>query len=181
MSRQLVERARLGDHVAFETLAAGAVDRLHGLARLILRDPDLADDATQEALFRAWRDLPSLRDPDRWEAWLRRLTVHACMDLARTRRRMRAQVRILDAEPWTGDATSEVVDRELVSQAMRRLTTEQRTVLILRYHLGLDVPDVADALGIPLGTAKSRLHYATNALRAALEADTRPAAMGVTA
>ena len=181
MSRELVERARRGDHEAFEVLAAAAVDRLYGLSRLILRDAELAEDATQEALFRAWRDLPTLREPDRWDAWLRRLIVNACMDETRKRRRARADIRMLDAEPWTGDTSAAVADRDQVIQAMRRLTTEQRSVLVLRFDVGLDVPEVAEALGVPLGTAKSRIHYAVEALRAALEADARSTTRKATA
>lgn len=173
MDQATVVRAQRGDHEAFESLAADAVDRLYALARLILRDPDLADDATQEALFRAWRDLPSLRAPDRWDAWVRRLLVHACMDEARKRRRFEASVTAIAFEPATDDAVAQIADRDRVARGLARLTVEQRTALVLRYHLGLSVPEVADALRVPVGTAKSRIHYAMDALRASLDADNR--------
>jgi RNA polymerase sigma-70 factor, ECF subfamily len=181
MDRELVERARSGDHLAFEQLAAAAVDRMFGVARLILRDADLAEDATQEALFRAWRDLPTLRDPDRWEAWLRRLLTRACMDQARKRPRLETHVRLLTVEPSMADASTALADRDQMARSLSRLPPDQRAALVLRYHLGLSVPEVAVTLGIPLGTAKSRLHHATEALRAAVDADARPSVREVTA
>lgn len=181
MNRELVERARQGDHEAFEALATAVVNRLYGLARLILRDTELAEDATQEALFRAWRDLPSLRDPGKWDAWLRRLLVHAAIDEARRRRRFEANVRVLGQEPSTGDGPAAIVDRDPVWTAIRQLTVEQRAVVTLRFDLDLSVPEIAETLGLPLGTAKSRLHYAIEALRAALEADARATTREATA
>jgi RNA polymerase sigma-70 factor (ECF subfamily) len=175
--RELVERAKRGDHDAFADLVDPALARLDAAARLILRDPELARDAVQEALIRAWRDLPGLRDPDRFEAWLRRLTVNACLDLVRHRRRRPIEVELtpLDA-PSSSDPSGALADRELVDGALRRLDPGHRAVVAMYYLLGMPLPDVSAALGIPLGTAKSRLHYALAAMRlAATEPDPAPA------
>jgi RNA polymerase sigma-70 factor (ECF subfamily) len=173
--RGLVELAREGDHDAFATLARAAIARLDAAARLILRDRELARDAVQEALIRAWRDLPGLRDPERFDAWLYRLTVHACLDAARRRKRRVIEVELTPfASPHVGDATSSVADRELLDTALRRLEPEWRAVVVMHYYLGMPLPDVAAELGIPLGTAKSRLHRSLGAMRTTLaEVDER--------
>ena len=173
MQADLVDRARSGDREAFEVLAGGAVDRLYAIARLILRDADLAQDATQDALVRAWRDLPTLRDVERFDAWLHRLVVRACADVGRHRRRWRTEITILPSEPAEPDRANELADRDQLERGLRRLTTTQRSVLVLTFYIGLTPTEVADALDIPVGTAKSRLHYAIGALRAALAADER--------
>ena len=173
MDLSLVEAAQRGDHDAFEVLAIGAADRLFAIARLILRDAHLAEDAVQEALVHAWRDLPRLRDPERFDAWLRRLLVNACADQGRHRRRWSAEIQIVRAEPATNDATVSMADRDQLERGFRRLKPEQRAAVVLHFYLGLTLAEVADTLGIPEGTAKSRLHYATETLRAALEADAR--------
>ena len=173
MQTELVDRARRGDREAFGVLAGGAVDRLYGIARMILRDTELAEDATQEALVRAWRDLPSLRDVERFDAWLYRLIVRACADVGRHRRRWRAEVRVVGIEPAEPDRASELADRDQLERGLRRLSDVHRTILTLHFYLGLSPAEVADALEIPVGTAKSRLHYAIDALRAALAADER--------
>jgi RNA polymerase sigma-70 factor (ECF subfamily) len=175
---ELVERARRGDREAFGVLAGGAVDRLYGIARLILRDAELAEDATQEALVRAWRDLPSLRDVERFDAWLYRLVVRACADVGRRRRRWRAELSVLSAEPAEPDRAAELADRDQLERGLRRITEAQQTVLVLTFYLGLSPSETADALEIPVGTAKSRLHSAIAALRAAIAADER-SALGV--
>jgi RNA polymerase sigma-70 factor (ECF subfamily) len=172
---ELVEQARSGDREAFGVLAGVAVDRLYGIARLILRDAELAQDATQEALVRAWRDLPTLRDVDRFDAWLYRLIVRACADVGRRRRRWRAEVTVLRTEPAEQDRASELADRDQLERGLRRLSDAQRTILVLNFYVGLSPSEIADALDIPVGTAKSRLHYALEALRAALAADERSA------
>ena len=173
MQTDLVDRARRGDREAFGVLAGGAVDRLYALARTILRDTDLAEDATQEALVRAWRDMPSLRDAERFDAWLYRLIVRACTDVARHRRRWRAEIAVLRTEPAEPDRASELADRDELERGLSRLTDGQRTILTLHFYVGLSTSETADALEIPVGTAKSRLHYAIEALRAALAADGR--------
>ena len=170
MADQLVERAKRGDHDAFASLAAAHVDGCYRLAYRILRDPHRAQDATQQALLGAWRDLPSLRDSERFEAWLRRLVVNACFTEARTERRWVARVRVLStstsSEP---DGARSVAARDEVEDAFRRLTPDQRAVVVLHHHLGYPLTEIAATLGIPEGTARSRLHYAVRQLRAALD------------
>jgi RNA polymerase sigma-70 factor, ECF subfamily len=173
---ELVDGARRGDREAFGVLAGGAVDRLYGIARLILRDTELAEDATQEALVRAWRDLPTLRDVERFDAWLYRLIVRACADVGRHRRRWRAEVTIVRNEPAESDRASELADRDQLERGLRRLNDAQQSILVLHFYLGLSPSEAAEALEIPVGTAKSRLHYAIEALRAALAADERSSA-----
>jgi RNA polymerase sigma-70 factor (ECF subfamily) len=169
--RGLVERARGGEHGAFALLVRAAIARLDAAARLILRDRELARDAVQEALIRAWRDLPGLRDPERFDAWLHRLTVHACLDIARRRRRRVHEVELtMIAPPFESDATAHIADRELLDTALRRLEPEWRAVVVLHYYLGMPLPDVASELGIPLGTAKSRLHRSLGVMRTTLQA-----------
>ena len=174
VKQELVERARRGDHDAFSTLAGLVVDRLYAIARLILRDTALAEDAVQETLVRAWRDLPGLRDADRFDAWLRRLLVNACRDEGRRQRRHRPEIQLLPSHVRSHpDTSSDLANRDALERGFRRLTPEHRAVVVLRHYLGLSLPEAAEALGIPLGTAKSRLHHATVSLRAALEADDR--------
>jgi RNA polymerase sigma-70 factor (ECF subfamily) len=167
--RGLVERARGGDHDAFALLARGAIARLDAAARLILRDRELARDAVQEAFIRAWRDLRGLRDPERFDAWLHRLTVHACLDIARRRRRRVHEVELSPlVAPFEADASGRVADRELLDDALRRLEPEWRAVVVLHYYLGMPLPDVAAELRIPLGTAKSRLHRSLGVMRSTI-------------
>jgi RNA polymerase sigma-70 factor (ECF subfamily) len=173
MRRDLVVAARRGDHEAFEVLATAAGDRLYAVARLILRDPHLAEDAIQEALVRAWQRLPSLRDPDRFDAWLYRLVVNACADQGRQLRKWSGQVRPLPMDPSTGDDTGSVADRDLLERAFTRLKPEQQAIVVLHHHSGFSAAEIARILDIPEGTARSRLHYATEAMRAALQADAR--------
>ena len=170
--RGLIERARRGEHDAFASLIDLHLAPLDAAARLILRDPELARDAVQEALIRAWRDLPGLRDPDRFDAWLHRLTANACLDLIRRRKRRVIEVELTPIDsPATHDVAGMLADRELLDQALRRLDPGHRAVVALHYLLGLPLPEVARALGIPLGTAKSRLHYALAAMRTTVTAE----------
>lgn len=174
MQVALVERARAGDEEAFASLARAAGDRLLAIAYRILRDLGLAEDAVQQTLVLAWRELPSLRDVERFDAWLRRLLVHACYREARRGRRWAANVRLLPTDQsHAADDVGSVADREQLERGFRRLPPEQRAVFVFHHYLGLTLPEVAAELGVPLGTVKSRLHYATNSLRAALEADLR--------
>jgi RNA polymerase sigma-70 factor (ECF subfamily) len=174
--RGLVDRAKRGDHDAFAALVDPALARLDAAARLILRDPELARDAVQEALIRAWRDLPGLRDPDRFDAWLHRLTVNACLDLVRRRRRRAIEVEITPIDsPATTDHASVLADREVVDTALKGLDPGHRAVVALHYLLGMPLHEVAASLGIPVGTAKSRLHYALAAMRTSVVAEPTPA------
>jgi RNA polymerase sigma factor (sigma-70 family) len=174
MQRDLVERARRGDHDAFAALASAAISRLDSAAWLILRDPDQAKDAVQNTLVRAWRDLPTLRDPDRFDQWLHRLLVRACIDEARRLRRHRVDtdLALIDIHTITG-MESVVADRDQLERGFLRLNPEMRAVIVLHHYLDLSLPDVAATLAIPLGTAKSRLHRAIDLMRAALDADAR--------
>jgi len=170
---ELVIRAREGDRDAFDILLTTIIDHLYRIARLILRDVDSAEDAVQEALVRCWRDLPSLRDPDRFDAWLNRLLMRSVTDEARSRRRFTANVTLLRFEPAQPDSSTTLADRDELAHVFDRLSLEHRTIVVLHHYLGLTLQEAATTIGIPVGTAKSRLHYATEALRSALEADAR--------
>lgn len=175
MQLELVERARRGDHDAFTVLAGAAITRLDAAARLILRDPDQARDAVQETLVRVWRDLPTLRSPERFDAWLHRLLVRACIDEARRLRRHRFDVELTPIHTSAvADGLSLTADRDQLERGFSRLEPEARALIVLHHYLDLPLPEVAIALGIPLGTAKSRLHRAIQSMRAALDADARP-------
>ena len=175
MRRDLVEQARSGDHEAFGALTAAAFDRLYAVAWRILRDRDRCDDAVQECLIKAWRDLRGLRDADRFDAWLYRLLVNACRDESRRERRRMPEIRMLELDPPSGiDAIGSVADRDELERGFRRLTIDQRTVLVLHHYLGMRSSEVAEVLGVPVGTVHSRLHYASTALRSVLESDARP-------
>lgn len=176
MQSDLVNRARRGDREAFDALARLVGDRCMAIACRILRDPGLAEDAVQNALVMAWRDLPLLRDADRFVPWLHQILVRVCYAEARRRRRV-AEIRLLDIERTEDSGPLDVHDRDQLERAFRRLTLEQRAVIVFHYHLDLTMAEVAERLGIPVGTVKSRLHHATAALRASLEADARTPAM----
>ena len=178
MDRHLVERARSGDQEAFADLVHQVSDTLLGVARRILRDPGLAEDVLQTALLTIWRKLPHLRDADRFEAWAFRILVHACYADASRNRRWTSSIRILHADLASDvDDIQSVSDRDELERAFRRLPLDQRAVFVLHHHVGLPLVEVAETLGIPDGTARSRLHYATRALRAAFEAARAPAAV----
>lgn len=173
--RGLVERARTGDHDAFAVLAGAALSRLDAAARMIVRDPELARDVVQDTLLRAWRDLPGLRDPDRFDAWLNRLLTHAAIDEARRRKRRVVEVDLIPIDTPLPDPTSGLADRDQIARAFERLEPEQRAVIVLHYYLDLPLKEAASSLGIPIGTVKSRLHRAVDAMRAGIEADARSA------
>jgi RNA polymerase sigma-70 factor (ECF subfamily) len=173
----LVEQAKRGDRDAFDSLARLTGDRCMAIAFRILRDFDLADDAVQLALLMAWRELRALRDPERFEPWLHRILTHACYAEARRRRRWSEGVRVLTVEPVHGtDDYASVDNRDQLERAFKRLTVQQRAVLVFHHYLGLPLPEVAARIGIPLGTVKSRMHHAKRALRASLDAEARSSA-----
>ena len=175
MDTSLVVRSQRGDKEAFVLVATEIADRLLAVARRILRDLDLAEDATQQALLAIWQDLPQLRDPARFDAWSYRLLVHACYAEGRKERRWAPNLRLLPVDaPVTDDGLSSVVDRDELEGGFRRLSIDQRAVVVLHHYLDLPLDRVAEVLGIPVGTAHSRLHYAMRVLRAALDADSRP-------
>jgi RNA polymerase sigma-70 factor, ECF subfamily len=174
VDRTLVQRAIQGDEEAYASLMTMAGDRLLAIAFRILRDLQAAEDAVQVALVSAWRDLPSLRDPDRFEAWLTRLLVRACYAEARRHRRWSVRMRVLPIEgPEGPDTTLSIADRDQLDRGFKRLPVDQRAIFILHHYLGWTHTEIAQSLDIPIGTVKSRLYYATQTLRAALEADAR--------
>jgi RNA polymerase sigma-70 factor, ECF subfamily len=174
VQRTLVDLARSGDEEAFSSLARAAGDRLLSIAYRILRDLSRAEDAVQQTLVIAWRELPSLRDAERFDAWLHRLLVNACYAEARRARKWRTDVRLVSLDvPMQRDELLTVAQRDELERGFRRLPPEQRAVFVFHHYLDLSLPEVAAQLGVPLGTVKSRLHYATASLRAALEADAR--------
>ena len=171
---ELVLRAREGDRDAFDLLMTALIDHLFRIARLILRDIDRAEDAVQDTLVKCWRDLPGLRDPDRFDAWLQRTLIHACYAEARRKRLWTANVRVLPVDAPAGpDDIDSIANRDEVESAFRRLSPDQRAILVLHHYVGLESREIGEVLDIPAGTARSRLHYAHRAMRAVLEADAR--------
>jgi RNA polymerase sigma-70 factor, ECF subfamily len=180
MDTDLVIRAQRGDEQAFASLAVAVGDRLHSVSLRILRDTDLAEDATQQALLAIWRDLPTLRDPARFDAWAYRLLVRACYAEGRSTRHWTPNLRVLPIdEPVASDALSLVVDRDQLERGFRRLSIDHRAVVVLHHYLDLSLEAIAEILGVPIGTVRSRLHHAMRGLRAALDADARPIAREV--
>jgi RNA polymerase sigma-70 factor (ECF subfamily) len=174
MQRELVERAMARDGDAFDELARISIRRLYAVARLILRDDAKAEDATQEALVAAWSHIGALRDPDRFDAWVHRLLVRSCYrEAGRTNRHGSFEIHARVLEAFEPDASVGLADRDQLERGFRRLDTDQRTVLVLHYYLGLRLDEAAVVLGIPPGTVRSRLHRAIVAMRAALDADAR--------
>jgi RNA polymerase sigma-70 factor (ECF subfamily) len=174
MDRLLVERAQRGDREAFQVVAFALSDRLFGVAQRMLRDFDAAGDALQVALVRIWRDLPSLQDPERAEAWAMRILIRSCHDQLRRDRRVMRGLRIVVSEPFAADPAGAITNREEMERAFRRLNAEQRAVIVLQYYQDMSLPQIAGILDVPIGTVRSRAHYAKRILRAAIEADSRP-------
>ena len=181
MDTDLVVRAQRGDKDAYALVASEIADRFLAVARRILRDRDLAEDATQQALLAIWRDLPQLRDPGRFEPWSYRLLLNACYAEGRKERRWTPNLRILPLDERTADGGLDmVVDRDQLERGFRRLTIDQRTVVVLYHYLDKPLDEIARILEIPTGTAHSRLHHAMRGMRAALDADARPTARKAT-
>jgi RNA polymerase sigma-70 factor (ECF subfamily) len=169
---RLVERAREGDDVAFTELVDLDGDRCFAIAYRILRDVERAEDAVQQAFLLAWRELPRLRDASRFEVWLYRLLVNACYEELRRYRRWATNVRSLPVDgPGGGDETVSIVERDALERAFRTLSPEHRAVVVLHHHAGMPLASIAEISGVPVGTIKSRLHYATRSLREALAVD----------
>lgn len=180
MQRSLVEQAAAGDQRAFESLVRQSADRLFAIAYRILRDHHRAEDALQQTFVTIWDELPRLRDPDRFEAWTYRLIVRTSIAQAKRERRGGPMIQLLPGDQLAGtagyrapDEIAAVADRDQVQRGFRRLKPDQRAILVLQHYVGLSLAEIADVLGIPVGTAGSRLHYAARALRAAIDADER--------
>ena len=174
--RELIARAVRGDHEAFDVLVRFASNRLYGIAYRILRDQYLAEDALQQALITVWNELPKLRDPDRFDAWTYRLIVRASTAEARKAGRSTPTAPLLPDDADASRAPDEyraIADRDQLERGFSRISAEQRTVLVLQHYAGMSQAEIADVLGVPIGTAGSRIHYAVRALRAAIEADSR--------
>jgi RNA polymerase sigma-70 factor (ECF subfamily) len=174
MSRLLVERAQAGDREAYEQLARSAARRLFLVASRILRDTDAAEDAVQATLVAIWRDLPSLRDPDRFESWTYRLVVRQCHNQGRRERRMGVNVVDLSEDIRSGaDPVGEIALHDELARAFDSLSTDHRTVIVLHHLIGLPIAEISHVLGVPTGTVGSRLHHALRAMRASLDAAER--------
>jgi len=174
MRTRLVEQAREGDDAAFTELVDLDGDLCYAIAFRILRDAERAQDAVQQAFLLAWRELPRLRDGERFGPWLHRLLVNACYEELRRHRRWSTHIRILPVDgPGGPDPTVSVDDRDALDRAFERLTPQHRAVFVLHHHAGLSLAEVADVVGVPVGTVKSRLHYATRTLRTAIVADSQ--------
>ncbi len=173
VQRDLVERAQRGDRESFETLAGMSIAWLYNVAQLMLADSDLAQDAVQEALVVTWRDLRGLRDPDRFDAWLRRILVRCVYRVAKGERRQTERERLARSDDTSPDAAGELADQDQIDRVFRRIKPEHRAVIVLHHYLGYSDQEAGAALGVPAGTVKSRLHRATAAMRAELEADNR--------
>ena len=173
VQRDLVERAQRGDRESFESLAQMSIAWLYNVAQLMLADSDLAQDAVQETLVVTWRDLRGLRDPDRFDAWLRRILVRCVYRAAKGERRQAERERLTIGDDTSPDSAGELADRDEIDRVFRRIKPEYRAVLVLHHYLGFSDQEAGEALGVPTGTVKSRLHRATAAMRAELEADER--------
>ena len=179
MDRDLVEAAQRGDQSAFVDLVRSRGDRLFALAYRIVRDVDRAEDALQDALVIAWRDLRGVRDPDRFDGWLTKVVTNVCIAQATRERRRTANLRVLPIDgPAAPDELTALADRDQLERGFRRLSPDERAVLVLHHYAGYPLVDIAEVLGVPAGTVRSRLHHAHRAMRAALDAESRSSTLG---
>jgi RNA polymerase sigma-70 factor, ECF subfamily len=179
VDRDLVEAAQRGDQEAFVDLVRARGDRLFAIAYRILRDVDRAEDALQDALVIAWRDLPGLRDPARFDAWIHRLLTHVCIAEAGRERRRVSNLHVLPiVDPAAPDDLLSVATRDQLDRGFRRLNADERAILVLRHFVGYEPSEIAALLGLSAGTVRSRIHHAHRAMRAALDADARATAVG---
>jgi len=167
--RTLAADAEAARAAAFEQLVQARLDDTYRLARLILRDAQEAEDATHDAFIRAWQEHGRLRDPDRFDAWFSRILVNACRDRLRRRKvRRHDDLDRAAAVPATDDANLGVDNRDTLDRAFAALSPDHRIAVVLRYYRDLPVEEVARAVGVPVGTARSRIHYAIRHLRTVL-------------
>ena len=174
---QLIEAARRGDREAFDAIVRTRLDTVYRTAFTILGNDSDAQDATQETFVAAWRNLPSLREADRFDAWLRRITINACRMAIRRRGTVREiSIDLPDTQqPMSAGAgpASLAAEAEVFDRAFARLSVDDRAILVLHHHEELGVAEIAERLGIPIGTVKSRLHRARGALQRALDRENR--------
>ena len=171
-----VARAQAGDQDAFESLIRPRFDRLLRLAFSIIHDESDARDAVQDGCLLAWRELPSLRDPDRFEAWLWRILINTCRTTLRGRRRVSIREIAIDSLPPGAEPTQlgrpfadEMVAGDAIARAFSRLDPDKRTILVLHHVEDRSIHEIAALMHVPEGTAKWRLHSARRALERALE------------
>lgn len=171
---EMVREASEGRAEAFEALVHRYGSDMYRLARAIV-GPDDASDVAQEAFVAAWRDLPRLRQPERFEPWLRKIVVNRSRNALRARRRRPTEPleNMPDREPATpgADFRDAVHARDTLEAAFNQLSADHRAAVVLHYGIDLSIRDTAEAMGVAVGTAKSRLHTALGRLRAVLEAD----------
>lgn len=175
----LVERARDGDRHAFDRLVAARLPQTYRLAKAITGHPGDAEDVTQEAFLQAWRNLPRLREPARFDAWFGRILVNEARMALRRRDRVMTvpvdaiDVRDDDAPGYVPAALDPSIDAiahgDALQRAIDQLSVDQRTILALHHVEERPVAETAAFLGIPVGTAKWRLHEARAALERAME------------
>lgn len=175
MDQELVARAKQGDQRAFVALAAADYPRLFRLAFGVLRDHQMAEDATQQAYLDIWRNIRGLRDPARFEGWTYRLLVHACYAEAKRRPRWIPESEIPAIhDPRATDDFAAILDRDELERAFRHLTVDHRVVIAMHYLLDMTLAQIAEVLDIPAGTVSSRLERAMRSMRTALGVEARP-------
>lgn len=169
--RAIVERARGGDAAAFEALAHAHSRRLFLVAHRILRDTEAAEDVLQQTLTTMWRELPRLRDTERFEAWTYRIVLRAAFAESERYRRVRAVAEVSPPPEPVADETSRIHDRDAIARAFDVLSPDRRAVVVLRYFADLPMRDIGYALGVPEGTVRSRLNRALADMRSAMRRD----------